>query len=153
MAWMESCAILSCLKLFSSSSSSISEHDLSSYHWSTVSMDGLEFPKAASIGEVMEFTSIVTKTFSRSCEVYVLVTAESQGDGKRFTNDVLLTLACSAITGSTKNEIEERDRERSLREVRIEKESYPALWEFSNVADDRRESRLEMRELLSSIYK
>lgn len=69
---------------------------------------------------------------------------ESKGKhgGRTICNDILMTMASSGNGGG-----------RGIKGIEIDEERLPALKTFASVADGRRESRLEMRRLLSSIYK
>lgn len=136
MEWMEEAALLS------------ARHVGRGERWATVALDGLEFPQAVAIGEVMSFTAIVTKTFSSSCEVYVLAEAESANGTRRVTNDALFTLAFHHRAKLPNGEI--RSDHTVLREVVMPEGS--ALEQFAGVAQKRKESRLDLRKMLLRIY-
>lgn len=136
MEWMEEAALLS------------ARHVGRGERWATVALDGLEFPQAVAIGEVMSFTAVVTQTFSSSCEVYVLAEAESVNGTRRVTNDALFTLAFHHR--ATMPSGEPRTEHTVLREVVMPKGS--ALEQFAEVAQRRKESRLDLRKMLLRIY-
>lgn len=109
----------------------------------------------------MTFTAVVLRTFSRSCEVYVVASAESHdhtsggsGSGggrehRRFTNDALFTLALAAPSPTTTQGGEEgaAQEERALRQVVIPEGS--ALQALAAAADRRKMRRLQLREMVS----
>lgn len=102
----------------------------------------------------MTFTAIVIRTFVQSCEVYVLAEAESRNGTRRITNDALFTLAfplddqdiAASLLGSTSD----GGRQKLLRQVEMPQDS--ALATFADVAVQRRQSRLEMKQMLVRIY-
>lgn len=142
MDWMEEAVLLSV------------RHVGRAKRWGTVSLDGLEFEQAVAVGESMTFTAIVVRTFVQSCEVYVLAEAESRNGTRRITNDALFTLAfplddhdiATSLLGSTSD----GGRPRLLRQVEMPPDS--ALGTFAEVAVQRRQSRLEMKQMLVRIY-
>lgn len=137
MDWMEEAALLS------------ARHVGRGERWSTVALDGLEFPQAVTIGEVMYFTAVVIRTFSQSCEVYVLAEGESPNGTRRVTNDALFTLAFPLRTTEHNGE-EAKAQQTILRPVVMPVGS--ALEQFAEVAEKRREARLELRKMLLRIY-
>ncbi|SPO27069.1 related to Cytoplasmic acetyl-CoA hydrolase 1 [Ustilago trichophora] len=142
MDWMEEAALLSV------------RHVGRGRRWGTVSLDGLEFEQAVAVGESMTFTAVVVRTFVQSCEVYVLAEAESRNGLRRVTNDALFTLAFpldeSDISSSMLASVRDGSRARLLRQVEMPAGS--ALATFADVAVKRRESRLEMKQMLVRIY-
>lgn len=142
MDWMEEAALLSV------------RHVGRGRRWGTVSLDGLEFEQAVAIGESVTFTAVVVRTFVQSCEVYVLAIAESSNGTTRITNDALFTLAFPLdegdISSSMLASVRDGSRARLLRQVEMPKGS--ALETFAEVAAKRRESRLEMKDMLTRIY-
>ncbi|SOV03859.1 related to Cytoplasmic acetyl-CoA hydrolase 1 [Ustilago sp. UG-2017a] len=142
MDWMEEAALLSV------------RHVGRGRRWGTVSLDGLEFEQAVAVGESMTFISVVVRTFVQSCEVYVLAIAEARNGTRRITNDALFTLAFPLDEGdiSTSMLASVRDGSRAglLRQVEMPVGS--ALEKFAEVAAKRRESRLEMKDMLARIY-
>lgn len=142
MDWMEEAALLSV------------RHVGRGRRWGTVSLDGLEFEQAVAVGESVTFTAVVVKTFVQSCEVYVLAEAESRNGTRRITNDALFTLAFpldeSDISSSVLASKKEGSRARLLRQVEMPEGS--ALATFAEVAVKRRESRLELKQMLVRIY-
>lgn len=142
MDWMEQAALLSV------------RHVGRGRTFSTVQLDGLEFEQAVAVGESMTFISVVIKSFVKSCEVYVLAVAESRNGTRRVTNDALFTLAFPLdqrdLTSSMLAEVSDGKRGRFLRQVEMPKGS--ALETFAEVAGKRRESRLEMKDMLARIY-
>lgn len=142
MDWMEEAALMSV------------RHVGRGRRWGTVSLDGLEFEQAVAVGESMTFTAVVVRTFVQSCEVYVLAEAESANGTHRVTNDALFTLAFpldeSDAASSMLAPVQDGSRARLLRQVEMPPGS--ALATFADVAVKRRESRLEMKQMLVRIY-
>ncbi|TKY86180.1 hypothetical protein EX895_005005 [Sporisorium graminicola] len=139
MDWMEEAALLTV------------RHVGRGRRWGTVSLDGLEFEQAVAVGESMTFTAVVVRTFVQSCEVYVLAEAESPNGTKRITNDALFTLAfpldeSDAVIAS----VRDGSRARLLRQVEMPEQS--ALAQFAEVAVKRRQTRLELKQMLVRIY-
>ncbi|KAJ9480245.1 Acyl-CoA hydrolase [Pseudozyma hubeiensis] len=137
MDWMEEAALLSV------------RHVGRGRRWGTVSLDGLEFEQAVAVGESMTFTAVVVRTFVQSCEVYVLAEAESRNGTKRITNDALFTLAFPLDQEDVTSQVK-GGRARLLRQVEMPEGS--ALAEFADVAVRRRETRLELKQMLVRIY-
>ncbi|GAC94551.1 acyl-CoA hydrolase [Pseudozyma hubeiensis SY62] len=137
MDWMEEAALLSV------------RHVGRGRRWGTVSLDGLEFEQAVAVGESMTFTAVVVRTFVQSCEVYVLAEAESRNGTKRITNDALFTLAFPLDQEDVASQVK-GGRARLLRQVEMPEGS--ALAEFADVAVRRRETRLELKQMLVRIY-
>ena len=142
MDWMEEAALLSV------------RHVGRGRRWGTASLDGLEFEQAVAVGESMTFTAVVVRTFVQSCEVYVLAEAESRNGTRRITNEALFTLAFPLdegdLTQSMLASVRDGSRARLLRQVEMPGGS--ALETFAEVAVKRRESRLEMKNMLVRIY-
>lgn len=112
---------------------------------------------------LMILTAIVIKTYTNSCEVYVIAQAEDSSGRRRFTNDVLFTLASGASASASssssasipKVRIEEEEEEdetpmEPLKYVNMDRDT--ALERFAAVADRRRIGRLEMRDMLVRVY-
>ncbi|CDU26020.1 related to Cytoplasmic acetyl-CoA hydrolase 1 [Sporisorium scitamineum] len=138
MDWMEEAALLTV------------RHVGRGRRWGTVSLDGLEFEQAVAVGESMTFTAVVVRTFVQSCEVYVLAEAESPNGTKRVTNDALFTLAFPLDESDSIAAVREGSRTRLLRQVEMPEQS--ALAEFAEVAVKRRQTRLELKQMLVRIY-
>lgn len=138
MDWMEEAALLSV------------RHVGRGRRWGTVSLDGLEFEQAVAVGESMTFTAVVVRTFVQSCEVFVLAEAESRNGTKRITNDALFTLAFPLDESEILSPVKEGSRFRLLRQVDMPPDS--ALAAFADVAVKRRETRLELKQMLVRIY-
>ncbi|PWY97608.1 hypothetical protein BCV70DRAFT_195064 [Testicularia cyperi] len=151
MDWMEEAALLSV------------RHVGRGKRWATVSLDGLEFEQAVAVGESMTFTAVVVRTFVQSCEVYVLAEAESRTGTRRITNEALFTLAfplddldpaapafSNSFGEAWSSSSEAAARPKLLRQVEMPPGS--ALAKFADVAVKRRESRLELKQMLVRIY-
>jgi len=110
----------------------------------------LEFEQAVAVGESMTFTAVVVRTFVQSCEVFVLAEAESRNGTKRITNDALFTLAFPLDESEILSPVKEGSRFRLLRQVDMPPDS--ALAAFADVAVKRRETRLELKQMLVRIY-
>lgn len=94
----------------------------------------------------MTFTAVVLRTFTRSCEVYVVASAESHdhaGGNRRFTNDALFTLALAAPPDENAG----GEIEGALRRIVIPEES--PLETYAGAAERRKGRRLQLREMVS----
>ena len=89
----------------------------------------------------MILSALVVKTYRRSCEVYVLAQAERRGGERRFTNDALFTLA---LDHGKEEDVEITST--------IEMPASSALETFANASTQRKQQRLELKNLLSRIY-
>ncbi|SJX62539.1 related to Cytoplasmic acetyl-CoA hydrolase 1 [Sporisorium reilianum f. sp. reilianum] len=138
MDWMEEAALLTV------------RHVGRGRRWGTVSLDGLEFEQAVAVGESMTFTAVVVRTFVQSCEVYVLAEAEAANGTKRITNDALFTLAFPLDESDSIAAVRDGSRTRLLRQVDMPHDS--ALAQFADVAVKRRQTRLELKQMLVRIY-
>lgn len=113
---------------------------------------------------MIEFSAIVTRTFSRSVEVFVVAEAESPEGTRRVTNDALLTLACADLHLFLANETMRTITDMGtpapagttnpsqplLREIVMPPGS--TLERLAAVADERRRQRLETRDMLVRVY-
>lgn len=155
MSWSEEVALMACRKIQVKGLNGIP-------HWKTVSMDGLEFNVQVGIGELMILSAIVVRTYAHSCEVYVLAQAEDRQGHKRFTNDVLFTMAyCKEIihpqrTNEVKKEGEEEEGKSGSIDDHITSQIImppnSALESFANASHIRRQQRLELRQMLVRVY-
>lgn len=92
----------------------------------------------------MLFSALVVRTYAHSCEVYVLAQAEDRQGQRRFTNDVLFTMAYDS------------DGQESARSdhitTQISMPSDSALQAFAAASSARRQQRLELRQMLVRVY-
>lgn len=93
----------------------------------------------SSFFRLMIFSAIIIKTYEHSCEVYVIAQAENLQGERRFTNDVLFTMAFEQEEGSS-----------IYSQIKMRPDS--ALEEFSHKAEYRRQRRLELRNMLLRVY-
>ena len=101
----------------------------------------------------MIFTALAVRTFARSCEVYVMAHGESLEGKRRFTNDVLFTLACDDDDEADKDtDASASIPARAKIATTIKTAPGSALHTFAAAADTRRQQRLELRDMLVRVY-
>lgn len=150
MSWSEEVALMACRKIQVKGMMGVP-------HWKTVSMDGLEFNVQVGVGELMILSAIVIRTYAHSCEVYVLAQAENREGQRRFTNDVLFTMAyCQEQVSLTKNDTSEGEGKVGSIDDHITSQiimpANSALESFANASQVRRQQRLELRQMLVRVY-
>ncbi|CAO1628615.1 unnamed protein product [Sympodiomycopsis kandeliae] len=158
MSWMEEAALMCArhLPIAGSSDAGPLRHS-----WRTVAMDGLEFRRPVHIGEVMTFTAICLHTFTNSAEIYVAASAETHWNAdadnrsqdansfsRRFTNDALFTLAF--IPDKQVDTTHSSQTSSLLRNILIDEDT--PLYTLAMKAPQRKQRRLELRDMLSRIY-
>ena len=98
-------------------------------------------PDLLSCLRLMILTALVVKTYRRSCEVYVMTQAEGLDGHRRFTNDVLFTLA-----------LDNDDEGGASIASTVAMPVGSALATFAQASQARRKERLELKTLLTRIY-
>ncbi|UZJ54816.1 hypothetical protein CBS101457_004136 [Exobasidium rhododendri] len=136
MSWSEDVAIMSCRSI-----AVTGDRQGQKSRWKTVAMDGLEFNVKVAVGELMIFSAFVVKIYGKSCEVYVMAQAEGRKGQRRFTNDVLFTLALDNEEGSDS---------RIASTIVMPPQS--AMESFADASNVRRQQRLELKALLTRLY-
>ncbi|PWN36662.1 uncharacterized protein FA14DRAFT_159092 [Meira miltonrushii] len=150
MSWSEEVALMACRKIQVKGMMRVP-------HWKTVSMDGLEFNVQVGVGELMILSAIVVRTYAHSCEVYVLAQAENREGQRRFTNDVLFTMAyCKEQALATQSDTLDGEGKVGSIDDHITSQiimpANSALESFANASQVRRQQRLELRQMLVRVY-